>query len=308
VGLLAFLALHFDVDLRGTWAQARKADLALYLLAVAAYYFSFVVRGARWRIMAASAGVHREPGGRLPSLGECALITLVGWFANAVVWLRVGDAYRAYAFSVASRGAFSRSIGILLAERVAEVVSIFVLFLAAMGALLLTHEVRPPGLFLLVSLALFLAALAALLLVVLSGPLLERRLPPRLREAFQRFHRGLVGSLPQLPATAALSAGGWLLEALQLYLVTKALGLSLGGPLVVFVAVAGGLLSSVPLTPGGLGVVEPGIVGLLALKLSPGDAVSVVLLHRSISYLSVIPVGAVAFALQRVWLGRRSPI
>ena len=76
-----------------------------------------------------------------------------------------------------------------------------------------------------------------------------------------------------MPGAMALGMAAWLLEAGRLLLVIHALGLSLDSPAVLFVAVVNGLLTSVPVTPGGLGIVEPGIVGLLALSLSQEDAV-----------------------------------
>jgi uncharacterized protein (TIRG00374 family) len=61
----------------------------------------------------------------------------------------------------------------------------------------------------------------------------------------------------------------------------------------------------VPLTPGGLGVVETGITGLLMLSLAQSDAISVALLDRSISYVSVIILGIVSLIYHRRVVARR---
>ena len=47
------------------------------------------------------------------------------------------------------------------------------------------------------------------------------------------------------------------------------------------------LLTLIPLTPGGLGLVEPGMVGLLMVSLPRADALPVALLDRAISFLSL---------------------
>ena len=67
-------------------------------------------------------------------------------------------------------------------------------------------------------------------------------------------------------------------------------------------ALAGSLLTLAP-TPGGLGVVESGTVGLLVrLSAIPVDAAAaVVVVDRSISYLSIILVGAVLFLARQVF-------
>ena len=97
----------------------------------------------------------------------------------------------------------------------------------------------------------------------------------------------------------ALSIGGWFLEVGRLFFVIKALGFSVTAPLIVFAALVNAVLSTVPLTPGGLGIVEPGIIGLLVITLPQSAAISIVILDRSLSYLSIVMIGGVAFFLRQ---------
>ena len=112
-------------------------------------------------------------------------------------------------------------------------------------------------------------------------------------------------SFRTLPVAMLLGLLGWLSEVGRLYLVVQATGLEVGIGLVMFVTVANALLSAVPLTPGGLGVVETGITGLLMLSLAQSDAISVALLDRSISYVSVIILGIVSLIYHRRVVARR---
>jgi uncharacterized protein (TIRG00374 family) len=93
---------------------------------------------------------------------------------------------------------------------------------------------------------------------------------------------------------------GWMAEVGRLYFVVQALGLPLTLPMVLFVTVANAILTLVPLTPGGLGIVETGVTGVLVLALAQSDALSVALLDRSISYLSVIIMGALYFVVREL--------
>ena len=57
------------------------------------------------------------------------------------------------------------------------------------------------------------------------------------------------------------------------------------------------LLTALPVTPGGLGVTELGLVGILATGAGPAASVQVtaaVLLYRAVTYLPPIPLGALA--------------
>jgi putative heme transporter len=62
------------------------------------------------------------------------------------------------------------------------------------------------------------------------------------------------------------------------------------------------LLTVLPLTPGGLGITELGLVGVLAAEAGPRAAAQVtaaVLLYRAVTYLPPIPLGAAAFLVWR---------
>jgi uncharacterized membrane protein YbhN (UPF0104 family) len=60
------------------------------------------------------------------------------------------------------------------------------------------------------------------------------------------------------------------------------------------------LLTVLPITPGGLGITELGLVGILAVGVGPGVGAQVtaaVLLYRAVTYLPPIPLGAAAYLL-----------
>src|SRR6185503_10642130 len=98
----------------------------------------------------------------------------------------------------------------------------------------------------------------------------------------------------------ALTAVIWLFEGLRLFFVIRALDLpdaNLGISAALFVALAGSLLTAIPLTPAGVGFVEAGIVGLLSLYGVVGEpAVAVALTDRAISILTVIVLGGIFYA------------
>jgi uncharacterized protein (TIRG00374 family) len=62
------------------------------------------------------------------------------------------------------------------------------------------------------------------------------------------------------------------------------------------------LLTALPITPGGLGITELGLAGLLAASTGPAASTQVtaaVLLYRAVTYLPSIPLGALAFLTWR---------
>jgi uncharacterized protein (TIRG00374 family) len=111
---------------------------------------------------------------------------------------------------------------------------------------------------------------------------------------YRSFYEGTMRSFNTLPWVVLTGLLAWLAEVGRLYFVVSATGLDVGIGLVMFVSLANALLSAVPLSPGGLGIVEAGLVGLLGLAVSRDAAVSITLVDRSISYLSVVLTGVVS--------------
>lgn len=304
VAAVALAATRFNHDWGATWESIRSMNPWLYATGFVLYYASFGFRGLRWRMLARNAGIDSGRGTRLPSTMECARLIVIGWFVNSIAWLRIGDAYRAYGLAQDSGSSFSKSLGTMLAERALDMATI--LTIVALTAVVLTTTHRSSVTAYLLGAALVMALGITIMLIVmrLYGVRLARLLPGRLEEAYHHFHEGTLGSFKKLPILLLLGLLGWALEIARLYFVIQALDLSISLPFVVLVALGHAILSIVP-TPGGVGVVEPGVTGLLVISLARPDAVAVTLLDRSITYVSIILVGALVFGLRQVEQARR---
>jgi uncharacterized protein (TIRG00374 family) len=144
----------------------------------------------------------------------------------------------------------------------------------------------------------------------LLGGRIRGWLPARLQSKYGLFEEGTLQSFRGLPVLGVETVLIWVCEGLRLYFVLAALGIPDVYPAVpLFVSLAGALLTTVPITPGGLGFVESGLVGLLLLAggldlidgITPAVALSVALLDRSISYGSIVVFGAIL----HLWSGSR---
>jgi uncharacterized protein (TIRG00374 family) len=97
-----------------------------------------------------------------------------------------------------------------------------------------------------------------------------------------------------------LAAGRWVLDYLTLIAALYALGATPRASLVLLAFCAAQLLGTLPLTPGGLGFVEAGLTGTLALAgVGGGAAVVATLAYRLVSFWLPIPAGAVAAIIHR---------
>lgn len=111
-----------------------------------------------------------------------------------------------------------------------------------------------------------------------------------------------------LPAVGA-AVGRWTCEYFVLLVTLYAIGASPDIWLVLLAFVVASALSLIPITPGGLGFVEAGMTGTLALAgVSAQEAVLATLVFRLVSFWLPLPVGAVAaYVFRRRYPRRATP-
>lgn len=136
---------------------------------------------------------------------------------------------------------------------------------------------------------------------VLNHTIRRRRkitgLPQRLL-AERDFVRSTIGRRWQAAVLSA--AGTTAFDYLALLCALRAVGAE-PQPSLILVAYAGSkLLALIPLTPGGLGFVDAGLVGTLSLAgIAPQDALLATLTYRLVSFWLPIPAGGVAYVAFR---------
>lgn len=319
LAILVFVMSRVDVNVGEIRARLAQTDLGLFLAALVLYYLTFPIRALRWQKLLANVGYANGNGNgsgsgsgpssyRLPSVAGLAEIVLLSWFANCIVPAKLGDAYRAYLLKSTAGVSFSKTFGTILAERIIDMLLLFVLL---SGSVLIAFSgALPAAVLSILQVGLLLVVLVIGGLVVMRnlGGHIERLVPRRFRRQYSLFEQGTLGSFQAMPLVLTYSTIGWAIEAGRLYLVCLSLGLtSLSPAIILFVALASALLTTLPITPAGLGFVESAIVGILILAaswgLAPGVnenvAASVAILDRVISYWSLIVTGIVLYLLTR---------
>jgi uncharacterized protein (TIRG00374 family) len=275
------------------------ANAALVLLAFAVFYAGFPLRGRRWAMLLHGTGLRI-------STRDSTEIIFLSWLVNCVVPAKLGDVYRAYLLKINSTASLSRTFGTVFIERVLDLFAIATLGLAA-GYWSFRDGLPPP--------IQLVFGIGVVVVVALGFGLFTMRnfgrriidilpLPHQVIELYDRFEEGVFGALVprQLPKLGSITGLIWMTEALRLFLVVQALGfadVSLGLSGAVFVALIGSLLTAVPLSPAGLGIVEAGVVGVLhvAYGVPLPEATAIALLDRVISVFSIIVFGSVAYAV-----------
>jgi len=287
-----------DFDWSEVWRLVTQANLGFLGLAFLAYYATFPVRGFRWRYVLSRSGMQVR-------LRDATEILFLSWFVNCLVPAKLGDLYRAYLLRGNFGASISRTVGTVFVERIADIIIIAALALSA-GFWSFRGRSRPEiDAIFLVGFILSIGLVVLLVGLRLFGGQIGRRLPARIGELWARFQEGSTGVLTarSVPVILGLTIFIWLLEGARLYFVIRALALpevGLGISASVFVALAAALLTAVPFTPAGVGIVEVGIIGVLGLYgVTEEPAAAVALVDRGLTIVTVIILGGILYAFSR---------
>jgi uncharacterized protein (TIRG00374 family) len=134
---------------------------------------------------------------------------------------------------------------------------------------------------------------------------IRRLVPARFQAKYVSFEEGALHSFRRLPLLLGMTALIWIMEGGRLQLVFASLGLHThisSVPLapMLFFALGTAVLTTIPFTPGGLGLVEGGLLSLMIyLGIPKSDAAAVVLVDRVLSYYSIAILGFVVYLLSK---------
>ncbi len=306
IGLLVYLAQKAHIDPKQTWATVKQANLLFFLAGFLIYYASFPLRALRWRILLENVGFTEENGIHLPRFWKLVEIIYISFFANSIVPAKLGDLYRAYLLRQEIKISVSRGVGTVLAERLLDLSVLLLLFIPAI--IISLHENLPTELRLAleITLAAVVVGIAALFVLRQAREPIAKIVPTRFRDQYYHLQEGMLGSFRRLPLLTGLTIGVWLCEALRFFFVALALNLIPGDfvhvlAACIFIGLGEALLTVVPATGGGVGLVEGGMVAMIALFYRGADVANhtaaAIVLDRIISFVSILVIGFIVFTI-----------
>jgi uncharacterized protein (TIRG00374 family) len=279
-----------------------QANLGLVLVAFLIYYVGFPLRGWRWSKLLHGAGYKVR-------IRDGTEILFLSWLVNCIVPAKLGDLYRAYLLRLNSPVSATKTLGTVFMERILDLIAIAVLGLMA-GYWHFRDSMSNLPDFVQLVFALGVVVVVGLIVALVLMRNFGRRLiaalplPRRVMDYYDRFEEGVFKSvgLRGMPLLGALTVLIWTTEALRLYFVVRAMGFpdtDLGLSGAMFVALIGSLLTAVPLTPGGLGLVEGGmgLVLVRVFKVNTTHALAIIIVDRAISVFSIVLLGSIAYMI-----------
>lgn len=271
-------------------------EVSALLAAIAAYGAGTAVRAERWlRLLRLS--------GASPSRGDAHGLTVVGYMGNNVLPARGGDVMRIYLMA-AHAGTTKRAVlGTLIAERLLDVIVLFLIFVVLAYAIL--QEVEAPSGFVLAAIT---AATVLVAILGLAAIAYVRR--ERLFARFRRWARPISAATRGLRGRrgleiALLTVAVWALEASTYLGVGYAVDWTLDPIEALYLVALTGLFVVIPAGPSNAGTLDAGVLlGVRSLSGSSSQAISYLLVLRFVLLMPITLAGLVLLVTRYGGLGR----
>lgn len=305
--LLALVVLYLvisrtDIDFGESMRQIRRANYWYFGAALAMYYITFVLRGWRWKGMLGAAGISESTGHPMPNMSGMFQIMTLSWFANSLLPARMGDAYRCYLIKRRANASFGVSLGTMLAERLIDLIVLVGMLLLAGAVVYGTHTPdRAQQAFLAGGAVVVLGVVGVFVFWILRERI-ETFIPMRFVTHYRKVRLGLFDSLAKPLAPVGISILLWLCDGLRVFLVAWSLGQHIPYHAAIMVALLSALISTIPITPAGLGFVEGIMIyALTSIGVASSTAAAIAVLDRMVTYGSLLIVGGIVY----LWVLRK---
>lgn len=289
----AFITLR-SFDLGAVAATLERAHPTLLLVAVGVVLLQLLVRAARLRVLLPAP----DDGHRI-GVGSLTAAMLVAWLVNNLTPVRIGDGVKGYLVARRHALPFSGVLGTVALEHGLDAPSMAVTTAVMAIAVGLSGPWRTASLVagaagLAILVVLFTTGAGwlggALLRGIAHGPRLISRAAAPLASFGSGF--GVAGRRRLAAVALAVGLAASLCDAIVLWLVADALGLSLSPAAAVLIAAAVSLSTVLPGAPGYVGTLELAAVGAAsAVGMTGPGALAMALAFHVIQYAPLAVAG-----------------
>lgn len=284
LGVTVYLALAVYADMGNLVDAFSRFKWYFLPPALGLVCVNYLVRFFKWQYLLRATGLRVAAG---PSF-----VIFLSGLTMTISPAKLGEVIKSFMLKDYQGAAVSSTSPVVVAERVTDVLGVVILG----GAGALSYGSGRSILIVTIGLtAVFIGiiqtrSISLRLLHVAEHIPLVRRFATHLEEFYEQSYN-LLRARHLLP-TIALSTIGWFFECVAAWMCLEGLGVDLPLLLVTFIFVIASLAGALVMIPGGLGVAEASMAGLLVAEgASRGDAVAGTLLIRMVTFWFAILIG-----------------
>ena len=296
IGLaVAGVCLYFafrGISFGAIWQTLKSANIYWIFLGLIVYSMGYIVRTVRWQILMRPIIT--------VSSWELLAPLFIGFFANNILPLRMGEFARAHFTGNRFRISRTASLGTILVERLWDTLSFLTTFIAVALFFPFPSAVEKGAMalgsacFLVVGALFIISWHQARFHQTVAALPVPPAVKKRINEFIQNFIHG-VSSMKRLKdvlSTLVLSLVVWTCEGSFLYLMARSLHIPMGYPQSFFLLFFMGLSATLPQAPGYVGTVEFfGVKALLLLGIPKDPALTMILAIHGTQFAFIMIAG-----------------
>lgn len=237
----------------------RNASISWILVIFGTNFFTFILRAWRWSLLLKVSGY-------TPTITKVFHCTVFGWLLNYLLPARIGDIGRGVALKLTGGVPFSVSLSTIILERIFDMITL--VSLLGISVSLFYYEqflwvyIFAVGIIIILILLIFIPYTLGGFIVKLLGSKITsiEESIHQLKESLNSIRKNKI----ILAFCVILSLPIWFFEILSLYFAAKAIDFEISFLSAIASGVVAFIFQAVPSTPGGIGVHEVSIVGVLS--------------------------------------------
>jgi uncharacterized protein (TIRG00374 family) len=293
VSAVILIILISVLDIKEIWREFQSANKSYILIAAAAHYATYLIRGMRWRNCLIQFNLKD---GSL----RFALLVFFYNFVDNVVPAKLGDLYASHLARINFGVRRSAAMGSIVFLRMID--AWILLILAGVSSWILFAAKLPQSVLwsLIIGIIIAVGATSVLLVFLVIKKSIPGFIPAKIAEMIESFQVGMWPQTDRLLPIAFFTVVIWALESLWIYFLVIAFGSDPTLVEILFLTMIPLLASAFPFTPSGTGVVELTLFSCLrVVGVASPVAASITVVNRFIDYWLHIGLGLVVFSIRR---------
>lgn len=267
LGAAVFLAFSIYADFDNLLKAFREFDWIYFPLVIALTYGNFIIRYYKWEYYRKLLGINLKT--------KASFLIFMSTFVMSVTPGKMGELLKSYLVREENGTPISKSAPIILAERLTDFISVVMLCIA--GSFVFDYGqglILGVGIFFLACVALISSRKISLgIITYLEKIKIFHRISEKIREAYESIY--ILVKIKPLIIAVVMSVFAWFLECLGLYVVLRVYSsfthIEVSVLSAVFIYGFSTIVGSIAMLPGGLGLTEASLTGLMQLLNIPKD-------------------------------------
>lgn len=267
LGAAVFLAFSIYADFDNLLKAFREFDWIYFPLVIALTYGNFIIRYYKWEYYRKLLGINLKT--------KASFLIFMSTFVMSVTPGKMGELLKSYLVREENGTPISKSAPIILAERLTDFISVVMLCIA--GSFVFDYGqglILGVGIFFLACVALISSRKISLgIITYLEKIKIFHRISEKIREAYESIY--ILVKIKPLIFAVVMSVFAWFLECLGLYVVLRVYSsfthIEVSVLSAVFIYGFSTIVGSIAMLPGGLGLTEASLTGLMQLLNIPKD-------------------------------------